>query len=65
VKGIYANETVSLKKLGDRAIEVTYNRDGKIYSAQKITVSPDGEKMTTVSDNKQTGRVSTLIDEKQ
>ncbi|MFI5115674.1 MAG: hypothetical protein ACHP8B_03140 [Terriglobales bacterium] len=65
VKGIYANETVSLKKLGDRAIEVTYNRDGKIYSAQEITVSPDGKKMTTVSDNKQTGRVSTLIDEKQ
>jgi len=65
VKGIYANETVSLKKLGDRAIEVTVKRDGKLYSIDKITVSPDGKKMTTVSDNKQTGRVSTLIDEKQ
>ena len=65
VKGTYANETVSLKKLGDRSIEVTYKRDGKLYSIEKITVSPDGKKMTTVADNKQTGRVSTYIDEKQ
>ena len=65
VKGIYAHETVSLKKLGDRGIEVTYNRDGKVFSVQKITVSPDGKKMTTVADNKWTGRVSTFIDEKQ
>jgi hypothetical protein len=65
VKGVYTNETVSLKRLGDRAIEVTENHDGKLYSVQKITVSPDGKKMTTVYDNKQTGRVSTYIDEKQ
>ena len=65
VKGIYANETVSLKALGDRSIEVTYKRDGKLYSVAKMTVSPDGKKMTTVLDNKQTGRVSTYIDEKQ
>lgn len=65
VKGIYANETVSLKKSGDRSVEVTYKRDGKVYIVQKITVSTDGKKMTTVSDNKWTGRVSTFIDEKQ
>ena len=65
VKGIYANETVSLKKLGDRSVEVTYKRDGKVYSVNKITVSPDGKKMTTVSDNKWTGRVSTFVDDKQ
>jgi hypothetical protein len=50
VKGTYANETVSLKKLGDRSIEVTYKRDGKIEIVDKVTVSPDGKKMTTVSD---------------
>ena len=65
VKGTYANETVSLKKLGDRSIEVTYKRDSKLYSIEKITVSPDGKKMTSVVDTKQTGRVSTYIDEKQ
>ena len=65
VKGTYANETVSLKQLGDRSIEATFKRDGKIVSVDKITVSGDGKKMTTVADNKLTGRVSTLIDEKQ
>ena len=65
VKGIYANETVSLKKLGDRSMEMTYKRDGKLYSIDKITVSPDGKKMTNVADNKWTGRVSTFVDEKQ
>ena len=65
VKGIYADETVSLKPLSDHSIEATYKRDGKIYSIEKITVSADGKKMTTVVDNKQTGRVSTYVDEKQ
>ena len=65
VKGIYANETVSVKKMGPRQIEVTYKRDGKLYSVSKISLSADGSKMTEVVDNKQTGRVSTYIDEKQ
>jgi len=65
VKGTYANETVSLKSLGDHSIEVTYKRDGKIETVDKIPVSPDGKKMTTVADNKPTGRLSTYIDEKQ
>jgi len=65
VKGIYANETVSVKPAGDRSIEVTYKRDGKLWTVEKITVSPDGKTMTTVADNKQTGRVSTYVDEKQ
>jgi hypothetical protein len=64
VKGTYANETVSVKKMGERTIEVTYKRDGKLYSVSKISVSADG-KMTEVVDNKQTGRISTYIDEKQ
>jgi len=65
VKGTYANETVSLKSLGTHSIEVTYRRDGKIESVEKITVSSDGKKMTNVVDNKLTGRVSTDIAEKQ
>jgi hypothetical protein len=65
VKGTYANETVSLKKLSDRSIEATFKRDGKVESVDKIMVSPDGKKMTTVADNKRLGRVSTFVDEKQ
>jgi hypothetical protein len=65
VKGTYANRTVSLKSLGDHSIEVTHKRDGKIETVDKITVSPDGKKMTTVVDNQLTGRVSTFTDERQ
>jgi len=65
VKGTYAKETVLVKKLGPREMEVTYKRDGKLYSTNKMTVSADGKKMTSVADNKWTGRVSTYIDEKQ
>jgi len=64
VKGMYGNYTASVKKLGARAIEVTQNRDGKLNSVTKISVSSDG-KMTEVVDNKQTGRISTYIEEKQ
>jgi hypothetical protein len=65
VKGTYANDTVSLKSLGDHSIEATYKRDGKIDAVEKNTVSPDGKKMTRIVNNKRTGRVSTFIDEKQ
>ena len=43
VKGTYTNETVSVKKMGERTIEVTYKRDGKLYSVSKISVSADGK----------------------
>ena len=65
VKGTYTNETVAVRPLGDRYIEATFRRDGKLESVDKITVSADGKQMTTVSDNKRFGRVSTFVDEKQ
>jgi hypothetical protein len=65
VKGTYANETVSVKKLGAHEMEVTYKRDGKLYIVNKLTVSADGKKITEISDAKWLGRVSTYIDEKQ
>jgi hypothetical protein len=65
VKGTYANETVSVKKLGANEMEVTYKRDGKLYIVNKLTVSADGKKITEMSDAKWLGRVSTYIDEKQ
>jgi hypothetical protein len=65
VKGTYANYTVSLKSLGGHSIEATYKRDGKIETVNKITVSPDGKKRTTVVDNRLTGTVSTFTAEKQ
>ena len=66
VKGSsYDRYTVSVKSLGDRSIEATYRRDGKVATVDKITVSADGKQMTIVADNKLSGRISTYIDEKQ
>jgi hypothetical protein len=65
VKGTYDNETVSVKPVSDHSIEVTYKRDGKVESIDKITVSADGKQMTTVVDNKRFGRTSTFVDDKQ
>ena len=65
VKGTFANETVSLKNMGDHGMEATYKRDGKVYSVEKATISADGNKMTTVVDNKLTGRTSTFVSTKQ
>jgi len=66
VKGSsYDKYTVSVKSLGDRSIETTYRRDGKVATVDKITVSADGKQMTIVADNKLLGRISTFIDDKQ
>jgi hypothetical protein len=65
VKGNSANETIALKQLGDRSIEATVKRDGKIEWVETITVSSDGKKMTSVVDSKLTGRISTYVDDKQ
>jgi hypothetical protein len=65
VKENSTRETVSLKRLGERSIKVTIRRDGKIEWVEKITVSSDGRKMTSIVDNKLTGRVSTYVAEKQ
>ncbi len=65
VKGSYTFNSVSLKRVGDRTIEETDKRDGKVVFVLKMTVEPDGKKMTVVSTNKQTGRTATYVAEKQ
>ena len=65
VKGLTYDETVSVRKLDDRTLELTYSRDGKVVSVDKMNVARDGKKMTTTSDNKLTGRVITYSNEKE
>jgi hypothetical protein len=64
VKGT-AVDSVSLKKIDDRTIEASYKRGGKLFEVSKMTISPDGKRMTTVTDTKPTGRVSTYFADKQ
>ncbi len=65
VKGMYAYDTVSLKQAGNSGIELSYKRGGQLITVDKMTLSPDGKTMTTVSENKLTGRVSTYVAHKQ
>lgn len=65
VKGSYGSDSVSLKQINDRTIEVSYKRGGKLIEVDKMTVSADGKTMTTVSESKLTGRVSTFESAKQ
>jgi GH15 family glucan-1,4-alpha-glucosidase len=65
VKGSYFYNSVSLKRVDDRTIEETDKRDGKVVEVAKMTVSPDGKKMTVVAEDKLTGRTSTYVAEKQ
>ena len=65
VKGSYTYNSVSLKRVDARTIEETDKRDGKVIEVDKMTISPDGKKMTEVVTNKLTGRTSTYVAEKQ
>jgi len=61
VKGAYTYNSVSVKKIDAHTIEETDKRDGNVVEVSKMTVSPDGKKMTVVSNNKVTDRTSTYI----
>jgi len=63
--GSYSFDSVSLKQIDDRTIEVTNKREGKVISVSRISVSPDGGTLTEVANNKLTNRTSTYISEKE
>jgi hypothetical protein len=65
VKGSYFYNSVSLRRVDERTIEVTEKRDAKVVYVRRITVSADGKKMTEVVTSKPTGRISTYAAEKQ
>jgi hypothetical protein len=65
VKASYTYNSVSLKGVDERTIEETRKRDGKVIGVSKMTVAPDGKKMTAVYTNKVTGRTFTSVAEKQ
>jgi hypothetical protein len=54
-----------LKRIDDRTIEVTDKRGGKVISVSRISVSPDGNTLTEVAENKMTERTSTYVLEKE
>jgi hypothetical protein len=65
VKGTYSYDSLSLKQIDDRTIDLSYKRGGKLITVARRTISPDGKKMTEVYQDKLTGRVSTYFADKQ
>jgi hypothetical protein len=64
IEGDPDHDTVAVKMVGDALQETNY-RNGKLTSISKMTVSPDGKQMTTVSTYKPTNRGITLVADKQ
>jgi hypothetical protein len=54
-----------LKRISERTIEETDKLHGKAVEVQKMTVSPDGKKLTTIQTDPATGRTSTIVAVKQ
>jgi len=61
VKGSYDYDTVSLKRLGERAFEETNKLKGKVTEIDTCTVSNDGKTMTVVAVEKPSDRKDTFV----
>ncbi len=64
-KGDPGTTSVSLKKISDHVIEESDMRDGKVSAVARLTVSPDGKKMTIEVTDKLHGTTSRFIADKQ
>lgn len=65
VKGSYDEDSVSLKRINDRTIELSFKANGKVVHVNTMALSSDGRVMTIVSESKMSGRVSTWVATKQ
>jgi hypothetical protein len=65
VKGSYGADSVLTKRINDRTIELSFKASGTVVRVNTITISTDGKTMTTVSESKMSGRVSTWVATKQ
>lgn len=64
-KGDPGTSSVSLKRINDRHIEETDKLDGKVIVVADITVSPDGQTITTAVHDKRAGTTFTIVSNKQ
>lgn len=65
VKGAYTYDTVSVKKIDAHTIEQTDKRGGTVTGVEKMTVSADGKRLTTVYTAKPSERVTTYTSTKK
>ena len=65
IQGDPGHTMVSLKRIGDRTIEETDKRDGKVVGVYRMTVSADGKSIQAEYNDKQHGTKTTFTMEKQ
>lgn len=65
VKGTADPQSVALRKVNDRTIELTVKENSTIIWIETLTISADGNTMTTVHQSKLSGRTSTWVSTKQ
>lgn len=56
---------MSLKKVSVNSLEYTEKRDGKVVTTGRVTISPDGKKMTVVGNDHEQNRTTTVQLNKQ
>ena len=65
IQGDPGHTMVSLKRTGDRTIEETDKRDGKVVGVSRMTVSKDGKSIQVEYTDKQRGTTTSYTMEKQ
>jgi hypothetical protein len=65
VKGDRGGSMVSLKRIDERTIEETTKRDNKVVGVARMTLSPDGQTLNFVYDNKERGTTMSYAAKKQ
>jgi hypothetical protein len=65
VSGSYSVDSISLRQINDRKVVATYRRGGQLVRTDDMTVSADGNTLTTRSHDERTGRSRTYIDTRQ
>jgi hypothetical protein len=57
--------SVMLTKIDDHTFQETFKRNGEVTGSQRITLSPDGNSLTMVSEDKRRGTANTWVAAKQ
>jgi hypothetical protein len=65
IKGDRGGSVVSLKRIDERTIEETTKRDNKVVRVVRMTLSPDGQMLNFVNDDKERGGTMTFAAKKQ
>lgn len=65
VNGSYSTDSVSLRKINDREVVATYKQGGNVARIDDMTVSADGNTLTTRSRSVQSGRSTIYVQTRQ